>query len=101
MGMVKFEPCLDSADCFAELGVSNEEAEGIRQALERVIDEGVEAIRQRLMDDRVFEENAKSCGIAAGRVGDEYRVINGDAWCRCRDCRCYPVRRRGWCHLRA
>lgn len=90
MGTAKFDPLLDSVKWLAEVDVSSDEVESLRKAIERIADEGIDAIQRSTMvdNDRCPERNVGDCRSVAQHISSEYKVINGDAWCSRHDPLC-------------
>ena len=90
MGMAKFYPLLNSAEWFTAVDVFSDEVETLRKAIERIADEGIDAIRRSAMedDDRCHELNVEDCRSAAQQMNSDYKVVNGDAWCSRHDSFC-------------
>lgn len=82
MGTPKIELLLDSARWFDGIDASGSDIETLRRAIERLVDEGLSAIRENLPVDTCQETNVANCLLATGLIGDAYKVVNGDIWCR-------------------
>ena len=88
MGTAKFKPLLDAKNWFACIDASDDEVETLREAIGRIVDEGLDAIQRSAMDDNRFERNVEDCKSVVRRIGVRYNVVNGDDWCSRHDCGC-------------
>lgn len=79
-------PMIELLQCptrwFEGIDASGSDIETLRRAIERLVNEGLSAIRGSLPVDTHQEANAENCRSAAGLIGNEYKVVNGDTWCR-------------------
>ena len=82
MGTPKIELLLNSARWFDGIDASGSDIETLRRAIERLVDEGLAAIRGNLPVDARQEANVENCRLAARLIDNEYEVVNGDTWCR-------------------
>lgn len=88
MGTARFKPLLDAEEWFVSIDASGDEVETLREAIGRIVDEGLDAIRRCAMDDNRYERNVEDCKSILLRIGDRYNVVNGDDWCYRHDCEC-------------
>ena len=82
MGTYKIEVLLDSARWLDGIDASGGDIETLQRALERLVDEGLAAIRGNLPVDARQEANVENGRLAGRLIDNEYKVVNGDTWCR-------------------